>query len=263
MIRGTGANWRLILSSQNDRGVLDRWASPLPQPPRQSGCSWGCCQSGENECPTHRGRATYTGGRTGESLLQSAEASCSRRLTSRANRSGCLPEATTRVGVPLPPRGSGDQSPWTYQGKTPAVLPAASECKEQEASQRTGRRVRGGGWTVPAGDRGRRQLSSLPGRAGTAWTRRPRGSSRQVHCSRAGMDCDAWPIYSSLRENTELESPPCGCGARPAPGRGGSPPGREHTGPGVVRLHSAAAPAPGPRVQKAGARPPGFREKRL
>ena len=91
------------------------------------------------------------------------------------------------MGVPLPPTGSGDQSPWTYQGRTLAALPAASECKEQEASQRTGRRAQGGGWTVPAGERGRRRPSALPGQAGTVWTRRPRGSARQVHCSRAGM----------------------------------------------------------------------------
>ena len=84
-------------------------------------------------------------------------------------------------------------------------------------------------------------------------------------CTAAGRawDCDACPIYSSLTENTELESTPCGCGGRLAPGREGSPPAWEGTGPGVVRLHSAAAPAPGPRVQKAGARPPGFPEKRL
>lgn len=66
-------------------------------------------------------------------------------------------------------------------------------------------------------------------------------------CTAAGWrawDCDACPIYSSIIENTDLESTPCGCGGRPATSRKGRLPARNGISHGGGHLHYGAARAP-------------------
>lgn len=88
-----------------------------------------------------------------------------------------------------------------------AVLPAASECKEQEASQRTvmcaGRRADLPCRRAEAG----KGPGRYPGLEGTAWTS-GHGAPPDKCTAVEAWDCDACPIYSSLSQKTRSWSRP-------------------------------------------------------
>lgn len=96
--------------------------------------------------------------------MQSAEG----KLLAETNESGAnrswLPACCHRTsGSTSEPGKVRDESSWTYRGKTPAVLPAASKCQEQEACQQTGGRALGGRFKITAREQGQRPPSVYPG----------------------------------------------------------------------------------------------------
>lgn len=148
----------------------------------------------------------------------------------------------------------------TYQGKTLAVLPAASECKEQAFSERGDVR----------GEEGRPSLQESEAAGGPArppglgrhgGTRRPRGL-RQTSALQQGGHGTAMhvPYIQASQKNTELE--PTRVDAAPVPGREGAPLLGRALAPGWCAFILLSQPLH-LGVQKAGVWPPGFPEKRL